>query len=59
MSGKTQDQLAVCISIPNENPGQFLASPEIASGSGKNMADAVLKILEEMHLLDQVQAVVF
>ena len=59
MSGKTQDRLAVCISIPNENPVQFLASPEIASGSGKNMADAVLKILEEMHLLDQVQAVVF
>ena len=59
MSGKTQDRLAVCISIPNENPGQFLASAEIASGSGKNMADAVLKILEEMHLLDQVQTVVF
>ena len=59
MSGKTQDRLAVYISIPNENPGQFLASLEIASGSGKNMADAVLKILEEMHLLDQVQAVVF
>ena len=59
MSGKTQDRLAVCISIPNENPGQFLASPEIVSRSGKNMADAVFKILEEMHLLDQVQAVVF
>ena len=59
MSGKTQDRLAVCVSIPNEIPGQFLASPEVASGSGKNMVDAVLKILEEMHLLDQVQAVVF
>ena len=59
MSGKTQDRLAVCISIPNETPGQFLASSEIASGSGKNMADAVSKILEEIHLLDQVQAVVF
>ena len=59
MSGKTQDRLAVCISIPNENPGQFLASPEIASGSGKNTADVGLKILEEMHLLDQIQAVVF
>ena len=59
MSGKTEDRLAICISIPNENSGQFLASPMIASGTGKNMADVVLKVLDDMELTSQVQAVVF
>ena len=59
LTGKTEDRLAICMSIPNENPGQFLASPKIASGTGKNMADGVLKVLEELGLTSQVQAVVF
>ena len=49
----------MCTSIPNENSGQFLASSKIASGTGKNMADAVLKVLEDLGLTSQVQAVVF
>ena len=58
MSGKVQNRLAICISVPNKISGQFIASPEIGSGSGKNMANAVLDSLK-VEMDNQVQAVVF
>ena len=59
MSGKTQDRLAICISIPNKNSGQFIASPEIPSGSGQDMADAAFIKLQESNLIENIRAIVF
>ena len=58
MSGKVQDRLAICISVPNKISGQFIASSEIGSGSGQNMANAALDNLKEVEMDNQVQAVV-
>ena len=59
LSGQVQDRLAICISSPNKISGQFIASPELPSGTGMSMANAVLNCLQEMNMDEQVHAVVF
>ena len=59
ISGIVQDRLAICISIPNQTSGQFLASPELACGTGKNMAHALHDCLAENEMVDKAEAVVF
>ena len=59
ISGTVQDRLAICISIPNQTSGQFLASPELARGTGENMAHALHDCLAENEMVDKAEAVVF
>ena len=59
LSGQTEDRLAIAVSSPNTIPGQFIASPAIADGTGETMAECVYRCIEEFELLDNVEAVVF
>ena len=59
ISGTVQDRLAICISIPNQTSGQFLASSELARGTGENMAHALHDGFSFIHHLILCQAVVF
>ena len=59
LSGATEDRLAIAISAPNSIPGQFLASPVIAEGTGLTMSNCVFDIASDYGILFQVQAMVF
>ena len=59
ISGTVQHRLAICISIPNQTSGQFLASPELARGTGENMAHAFHDCLAENEMVDKAEVVVF
>ena len=59
LSGQTEDRLSIAVSSPNTIPGQFIASPTIADGTGETMAECVYRCIEEFELLDNVEAVVF
>ena len=59
LSGQTEDRFAIVVNSPNTIPGQFIASPAIADGTGETMAEYVYRCIEELELLDNVDNVVF
>ena len=59
ISGTVPDRFAICISIPNQTSGQFLASPGLACGTGENMAHALHDCLAENEIVDKDEAGVF
>ena len=59
MCGETQDRLAICMSVPNYIPGQFLASPAISSGTGASMADCINNTVNNFGLTSKIEALVF
>ena len=59
ITGENKERLAIAVSSPNYIPGQFLASPAIADGTGLTMANCVHSIAQEYGFLPQVQAIVF
>ena len=59
ITGEEDDRLAVCISVPNMIPGQFLASPGMPDGKGKTMSTNLNNVIEEFGLTPKVEALVF
>ena len=59
ITGEKEERLAIAVSSPNYIPGQFLASPAIADGTGLTMANCVHSITQEYGFLSQVEAMVF
>lgn len=59
ITGDTDDRLAICMSVPNFIPGQFLASPGMPNGKGATMCDRISKVVVEFGLSSKVEALVF
>ena len=59
MDGITEDRLVIALSSPCNLPGQFIASPAMSDGTGDTMARCVYGVINDLGLLDGVQALVF
>lgn len=59
ISGECDDRLAICMSVPNYIPGQFLASPTMPNGEGVSMANVLKTTVSEFGLISKIEALVF
>ena len=58
--GQKNDYLALCVTGEGLNKEKVLGDVPIPKGSGRNMADAVLKLLEDWRIpLDRIIALSF